>query len=108
MVLGLIQAAKKGKPGEIYNIGGGKEVSVNYLAKLIGGKKTYIPKRPGEPDRSLACINKIKKELKWKPKVTIEEGIRNLLKDTSLWSDAPVWTPKKIKKATKDWFKYLK
>ncbi len=108
LVLGLIQAAKKGKPGEIYNIGGGKEVSVNYLAKLIGGKKTYIPKRPGEPDRSLACINKIKKELKWKPKVTIEEGIRNLLKDTSLWSDAPVWTPKKIKKATKDWFKYLK
>ena len=24
------------------------------------------------------------------------------------WKDAPVWTPKKIDRATKVWFKYLK
>ena len=23
------------------------------------------------------------------------------------WKSAPVWTPAKIRKATKDWFKYL-
>ena len=29
----------------------------------ISDKKVYIPKRPGEPDRSLADISKIKSEL---------------------------------------------
>ena len=24
------------------------------------------------------------------------------------WKNAPLWTPNKIKKATKSWFKYLK
>ena len=108
LVSGLIKAAKKGKPGEIYNIGAGKEVSVNHIAKLIGGKKIFIPKRPGEPDRSLACIKKIKKKLNWKPKVSIEQGVKDLLLNKDHWLDAPVWTPKKIKLATKEWFKYLK
>ena len=108
LVNGLILAAKKGKPGEAYNIGGGKEVSVNKIANLIGGKKTYIPKRPGEPSRSLASIKKIKKHLGWRPKISIEQGISHLLKNISNWKEAPVWTPKKIKIETKIWFKYLK
>jgi UDP-glucose 4-epimerase len=108
LVSGLIQAAKKGKPGEIYNIGSGKEVSVNYIAKLIAGKKIFIPKRPGEPERSLACIKKIKKNLKWKPKISIEKGINELLRNKEHWLDAPVWTEKKIQLATKEWFKNLK
>ena len=47
---------------------------------LIGGKKICIPKRPGEPDRSLGNIKKIKKELNWKPKIKIEDGIKELIK----------------------------
>ena len=74
---------------------------------LIGGKKIYIPKRPGEPDRSLADISRIKKDLNWEPKITIEEGIKNLLQNIHYWKNAPVWTPKTIKEATKIWFKYL-
>ena len=84
------------------------EVSVNKIAKLIGREKIYIPKRPGEPDRSLADISKIKKELNWKPKISIEKGVQELVKGINYWKDAPVWTPKKIKKATKVWFKLLK
>ena len=30
-----------------------------------------------------------------------------LLKEINYWSNAPVWTRKKIKNATKDWFKFL-
>ncbi len=30
-----------------------------------------------------------------------------LLKNINNWKDAPVWTPKKIQKATKVWFKLL-
>jgi len=79
LVDALILAAKKGKPGEIYNIGSGIETTVNFIAKIIGGKKTFIPKRAGEPYRSLACIKKIGQELKWKPKIKITDGIRMLI-----------------------------
>ena len=51
--------------------------------------------------------NKIKKDLKWKPKIKIEEGIKNLLNIIHYWKNAPVWTPKSIKKETKTWFKLL-
>ena len=43
-----------------------------------------------------------------KPKVKIRDGVKNLLDNIVNFRDAPVWTPKKIKKATKIWFKLLK
>ena len=85
-----------------------KEIKVNTLVKLIGGKRINIPKRPGEPYRSLANINKIKKELNWRPKVSINKGVKNLLENIGYWKNAPVWTPKKISRATKIWFDLLK
>ena len=103
----IILAAKKGKSGETYNVGSGKETSVNLIAKIIGGKKVKVPKRPGEPDRSKADITKIKKQFNWKPKISINEGVKMLLKNINNWKDTPVWTPKKIKKVTKVWFKLL-
>ena len=96
------------KNNQIFNVGSGKAVSINYICSLLGGKKVGIPKRPGEPDITFADIKKIRKELKWRPKVSIENGIKKLLKDINYWDKAPLWTPKKIKIATKDWFKYLK
>lgn len=94
--------------GRIYNVGTGKPQSVNHLAYIIGGKKITIPDRPGEPKTSSANISKIKRELKWKPLMNFDEGIRQMLKNLNKWKDAPLWTPKKIKKATQVWFKYLK
>jgi len=95
--------------GEIFNVGSGKTVSVNYIANLLKGKKIHIKKRPGEPNVTFADINKIKKKLKWKPKVSIEQGIKIILeKYIDYWKEAPIWTPKKIHKATALWFKYLK
>ena len=95
--------------GEILNVGSGKTVSVNYIANLLKGKKIHIKKRPGEPNVTFADINKIKKKLKWKPKVSIEQGIKIILeKYIDYWKEAPIWTPKKIHKATALWFKYLK
>ena len=104
----IIKAAISKKIGKIYNVGGGKEISVSKIANLIGGKRVYIPKRPGEPDRSLANISKIKQDLKWRPKIKIEDGIKDLSEKIEYWKDAPVWTPKKIKNATKIWFKLLR
>ena len=107
LIDGIFKAALSNKKNIIYNIGGGKEIKINKIAKLIGGKRIYIPKRPGEPNRSVADISKIKKDLKWRPKIKIEEGVENLLKQINKWKGAPVWTPKSIKKQTKTWFQLL-
>ena len=104
----VLASKKKNLKAEILNIGSGVETSVNEIAKIVGGKKIYVPKRPGEPDRSMADIKKIKRLLKWSPKITIKEGINELLNNINNWSDAPVWTPKSIKKETRTWFKLLK
>jgi UDP-glucose 4-epimerase len=101
-------AGKLKVTGEVINIGSGKPQSVNYLANLLGGEKIYIKKRPGEPDCTCADIQKAKEKLNWTPKITFEEGVRIMIKNIDWWRDAPVWTPKKIESATKEWFKYLK
>ena len=103
----FLATAKTNYVGKIYNVGSAKPKTINYLAKLIGGKKIFIPNRPGEPKYSWADISKIKRELNWKPKIKFEEGIAKMLTEIEKWKDAPLWTPKKIKKTTKIWFNYL-
>jgi len=103
----LIAAAKSGIFGKIYNVGSGQTVSVNKLVELLGGEKQNIPKRPGEPDCTFADISKIKSDLNWSPKISIEEGVKLVLENIDYWRNAPVWTPDSIATATVDWFKYL-
>ena len=107
VVSALIKSSKSKIKGQIFNVGSGKTVSVNEIIKLLKGKKVKIPKRPGEPDCTFADIKKIKKYLNWKPTISIEKGIEYLIKEINYWKNAPVWTPKKINRATKDWFKYI-
>ena len=75
----FIKAIKSKSFNKVYNLGSGKKTSINTIAKIFGGKKKYIPRRPGEPKNSLANISKIKKEIKWKPKISIEQGLKKLL-----------------------------
>lgn len=103
----LVTAAVSDKHGSSYNIGSGKTVSINRLVEILGGEKLFIPKRPGEPDCTFADIAKIKEDLNWSPKITIEEGVKLVLENIEYWRDAPVWTPETISNATEDWFKYL-
>ena len=103
----FLTAAKSSSYAEIYNVGSGETVSVNRLVELLGGEVTYIPKRPGEPDCTYADITKIRRELKWQPKVNIKHGVDNVLANIDYWKSAPVWTPATIAVATQDWFKYL-
>jgi len=84
VVRGLIAASESknvGK-GEVINIGTGKETSVNELANLFGGERTYVPPRI-EPSRASANIEKAKKLLDWEPTVSIEDGIAELKKELS-------------------------
>ena len=109
VVRAMLLAMKSRVNNEIFNVGAGSPVSVNEIVKNLNVKKKniYIPKRPGEPNITHANINKIKKILKWKPQIGIKEGIKLLLQNINYWKKAPVWTPKKIKNTTKEWFKYL-
>ena len=103
----FITAVESNKVNQIYNVGSDKEVSVNRIVELLEGERVEIPKRPGEPDRILADITKIKNELGWSPRVSIEEGVAELLKNIDYWRNAPVWEPDTVAEQTKDWFKYL-
>lgn len=107
VVHAFIKAAESSVKNEVINIGTGKPQSINTLVKLIGGQVTYISKRPGEPDRTQTDIRKAKRLLHWKPITSFENGVKIMLTNINAWKDAPVWTPKKIEKATKDWFAYL-
>jgi UDP-glucose 4-epimerase len=77
----LAATSKKVGKGEFVNIGAGRNVSMNKIAELIGGPKTYIPARL-EPKNTLAYVGKVRELLGWSPKVSIEEGIAELKK---LW-----------------------
>lgn len=92
----------------ILNVGSGKPRSVMEMVNILSGKKIFIPKRPGEPDITHANIREISSKLSWKPMVSLEDGLKMVLKDITYWKKAPLWTKNKIKIATKNWFKYLK
>jgi len=101
-------AALSETSNERFNVGGGNPQSINYLIELLGGKVSYLPKRPGEPDITYANISKIQKMLGWHPKISFEEGVNLMLKDINHWKDAPLWDLESIDKATTTWFKYMK
>ena len=103
----FVTAARSDVSNQIFNVGSGGTYSVNLLVQLLGGDIVHIPKRPGEPDCTFADTAKIREILGWKPKVSFEEGVKEVLGNIDYWREAPVWTSDTIKDATKDWFKYL-
>ena len=103
----LVKVAESDIQNEVFNVANGKTYSVNRLVELLGGDVVYIPKRPGEPDCTLADISEIRQFLNWEPKISLEEGVKILLANIDYWKEAPVWTPEGISKATEEWFTYL-
>ncbi len=64
--------------GEIINVGTGKNYSVLEVAGLVGGEWEFAPARQGEVKATLADYTKAKELIGWEPKVTFEEGIKEL------------------------------
>ena len=75
-----MESDKVGK-GEVINIGGGKNHSVNEIAEMIGGEAVHVPARPGEMQDTLADVTKAKTLLGWQSEITLEEGIKKLLEN---------------------------
>ncbi len=107
VVSALIRAAESTRSG-IYNVGSGCPISVNKLVELLGAPKiVHIPKRPGEPECTHADITAFCRDFDWRPQVTIEQGVGQMLANINYWRNAPVWTPQSIEKATQLWFERL-
>ena len=103
----FIAAAESNLSGEAFNVGSGNHYSVNQLVDLLGGDVVNIPKRPGEPGCTFADVSRIRGKIGWQAKVSLEEGVKNMLDRLEDWRDAPVWDPQSIQQATQSWFQYL-
>jgi len=66
--------------GEVMNIGAGNNCSINRLAELIGGPVEYVEARL-EPKHTRADTSRAHALLGWVPKVQLEEGVQQLLRD---------------------------
>lgn len=74
---------QKGKPGEVYNIGGNNEMKnidlVKIILKELGKSEdliSFVKDRPGHDRRYAIDNSKITSELGWSPSYTFEEGIK--------------------------------
>ncbi len=67
---------------EIYNLGSGKAQSIIYLKKIISNLKDHIflDKRNDDIEVSISNISKIKKHLKWSPKISLINGVKDMIK----------------------------
>ena len=97
---GIHLALTKGKTGEIYNIGGGRELNNLEITDLIFGAMGYdktsiefVPDRQGHDLRYSIDCAKISRDLGYKPTVTFENG----LKETINWyrNNEQWWKPLK-------------
>lgn len=86
---------EKGKPGEVYNIGGNNEwYNIDIVKKVLAilGKPEslikYVKDRPGHDRRYAIDASKIKNALGWEPLVKFEQGIDQTVKwflDNEQW-----------------------
>jgi len=98
---GIHAVLNKGKPGQIYNIGGGRELNnrelTDTILALIGRDSTsieYVEDRLGHDLRYSVSHEKISRELGYEPQVTFEQGLLetiNWYKENESW-----WRPLKI------------
>jgi dTDP-glucose 4,6-dehydratase len=79
---GLLQVVQKGRIGEVYNIGGGQECTNLELARLIvqavGASEAliqFVQDRPAHDRRYALSSEKMARELEWKPRLSLAEGL---------------------------------
>jgi dTDP-glucose 4,6-dehydratase len=102
---GIQLALEKGRAGEVYNIGGGRELTNRELTETLlaaTGREwesavRYVEDRKGHDRRYSLSIDKISNELGYTPQVTFEQGIAATVawyQDNRSW-----WEPLKARAA---------
>ena len=75
----VILAMEKGKNNEIYNVASGDVTTMEEIAKTIGAKIEWIPRRDWEVERHEGDISKLK-ALGWKPETKIIPWLKEYVK----------------------------
>ena len=97
---GIYQVLMNGRSGEVYNIGGGRELTNNEITSLIleamGADESsieYVKDRKGHDLRYSVNWTKINRELGYMPQIKFEDGLRDTIqwyRDNEAW-----WKPLK-------------
>jgi dTDP-glucose 4,6-dehydratase len=97
---GIYQVLKNGRSGEVYNIGGGCELTNSEITSLIlealgadGSSIEYVEDRKGHDLRYSVDWTKINQELGYEPQVKFEDGLKETIqwyRDNEAW-----WKPLK-------------
>jgi len=92
---GVYQVWKKGRVGDVYNIGGHAErtnLQITHLLLQALNKPTsmirYVPDRLGHDRRYAIDSTKIETELGWRPQVSFEQGLEETIRwyqENSAW-----------------------
>jgi dTDP-glucose 4,6-dehydratase len=84
---GIHTALLKGRAGEVYNIGGGRELNnleiTNLILQAMGADESsieYVEDRKGHDLRYSVDWTKINRELGYEPQVTFEDGLQETIK----------------------------
>ena len=83
---GILCVLEKGRPGEVYNIGGlDIEENLNLARRLLKltnrpeSLLSYVKDRPGHDRRYALRCQKMEDELNWKPAISLEDGLRQTI-----------------------------
>jgi UDP-glucose 4-epimerase len=74
-------AAEKGRPGAVYNIGGGSRVSMNRVVEIVAQVTNRQPKvirterEKGDVTHTGADVTRAREDLGYSPQVSIEQGL---------------------------------
>ncbi len=85
LIMRVLVKPPEEKGARIYNLGTGRETRIIDLAKLIASlaglnvEPVHKPARRGDIRRSVACIERIRMETGWKPRISLTTGIGELL-----------------------------
>jgi nucleoside-diphosphate-sugar epimerase len=83
----MLALNSKNAPGQVFNVGSGKSVSINQVAETLKQvlcrtslENKYADMQPGDIRYSCADIGKARKMLRFEPRFSFDEGIRELVK----------------------------
>jgi UDP-glucuronate 4-epimerase len=85
IVNGIIRSIQKNYSWQVFNLGYGEPVTLMYfiksIEKVLGkkAKKNYLHMQRGDVRKTFADISEAKKKLNWRPKISIEQGIKRFV-----------------------------
>lgn len=78
IVSALVRMGERPWYGEEFDLGRGKNYSVNEVAAMFGGPVQYVAERPGEAEATLADTAAAREKLGWEPAENLPDYVRSL------------------------------